>query len=56
MDDYQKASIIMQEYNTLRSEILALYTGLTQATVALFTVLVALVTFGLIHDFTRTVR
>jgi hypothetical protein len=56
MDDYQKSWVVMQEYNTLRSEILALYTGLTQATVALVGVLGALSTYGLTHDFTRTVK
>jgi type IV secretory pathway VirB2 component (pilin) len=56
MDKFQRAMIVVQEYNTLRNEILSLYTGLIQATVALIGILVALVTFGLVHDFTRTVR
>jgi hypothetical protein len=56
MDKFQRAMIVVQEYNALRNEILSLYTGLIQATVALIGILVALVTFGLVHDFTRTVR
>jgi hypothetical protein len=55
MDENQRATIIMQEYSTLRNEILALYTGLTQATVALITALVAIITYALTHKFTATV-
>lgn len=51
MDKFQRAMIVVQEYNTLRNEILSLYTGLIQATVALIGILVALVTFGLVHGF-----
>ena len=55
MEPYQRATIIMQEYSTLRNEILALSTGVTQATVALISVLLALVTYGLLHHFTATI-